>query len=127
MKFADFDMGSLAGKSVLVTAPGVKPWLLYSRKGKKRVERATLGKSYPLADAEYSFKIENILDGAIVKTDWKNKSESLLHPAVVATVEQDGTGRQIVLELNKPFHHRTKFGTLVILYRRNPAPTGLEG
>ncbi len=124
MKFADFDLGSLAGKSVLVTAPGVKPWLLYSRKGKKRVERASFGKSYPLTDAAYSFKIENIIDGAIVKTDWKNKSESLLHPAIVATVEQDGAGRQIVLELNKPSHHKTEFGTLVLLYRRNPAPAG---
>ncbi|MHC4701779.1 MAG: hypothetical protein ACYTFQ_14530 [Planctomycetota bacterium] len=127
MKFTDFDLGSLAGKSVLVTAPGVKPWLLYSRKGKKRAERASLGKSYPLADAAYSFKIENIIDGAIVKTDWINKSESLLHPAIVATVEQGGAGRQIVLELNKPSHHKTEFGTLVLLYRRNPAPAGSKG
>lgn len=127
MKFTDFDLGSLAGKSVLVAAPGVQPWLLYSRKGKKRVERASLGKSYPLADPAYSFKIENIIDGAIVKTDWTNKSESLLHPAIVATVEHGGAGRQIVLELNKPSHHRTEFGTLVLLYRRNPAPAGSKG
>lgn len=124
MKFAALDLSSLTGKSILITAPGVKPWLLYSRKGKKRLERASLGKSYPLADASYSFTIENIIDGAIVKTDWKNKSESLLHPAVVVTVGQDGAGRQIVLELNKPSHHRTEFGTLVLLYRRNPAPLG---
>jgi len=127
MKFANIDLSSLTGKSILITAPGVKPWLLYSRKGNKRLERASLGKSYPLADASYSFRIENIIDGAIVKTDWKNKSESLLHPAVVATVEQDGGGRQIVLELNKPSHHRTEFGTLVLLYRRNPAPPGSKG
>jgi len=127
MKFSDLDLNSLTGRSVLITAPGVKPWLLYSRKGKKRLERASLGKSYPLADASYSFRIENIIDGAVIKTDWKNKSESLLHPAVVATIEQDGAGRQIVLELNKPSHHRTKFGTLVLLYRRNPAPLGSKG
>jgi hypothetical protein len=127
MKFADLHPDSLKGKSTLITASGAKPWLLYSSKGKKRVERAYLGKSYPLADASYSFRIENIIDGAIIKTDWKNKSESLLHPAVVATVEQDGTGRQIVLELNKPSHHKTEFGTLVLLYRRNPAPVGSKG
>ena len=127
MKFADFDAGVLAGKSVIIASPGVKPWLLYSKKGKKRVERASLGKSYPLADAAYSFKIENIINGAIVKTDWKNKSESLLHPAIVATVEQGGAGRQVVLELNKPSHHRTEFGTLVLLYRRNAAPDGSKG
>ena len=124
MKFADFNLDSLTGKSVLITAPGIKPWLLYSKKGKKRLERTSPGKSYPLADASYSFKIENIIDGAIIKTDWKNKSESLLHPAIVAKVEQDGAGRQIVLELNKPSHHKTEFGTLVLLFRRNPAPAG---
>jgi hypothetical protein len=127
MKFADLHPDSLAGKSTLITAPGAKPWLLYSSKGKKRVERASLGKSYPLADASYSFRIDNIIDGAIIKTDWKNKSESLLHPAVVATVEQNGAGRQVVLELNKPSHHKTEFGTLVLLYRRNPAPAGSKG
>ncbi|MBL7186699.1 MAG: hypothetical protein ISS70_10280 [Phycisphaerae bacterium] len=127
MKFADLDLSSLTGKTIIITAPGVKPWLLYSRKGKRQMERASLGKSYPLADASYSFTIENIIDGAVIKTDWKNKSESLLHPAVVATLEQDGAGRQIVLELNKPSHHRTEFGTLVLLYRRNPAPLGSKG
>jgi hypothetical protein len=96
-KFADPDLDSLTGKSVLITAPGVKPRLLCSKKGKKRLERASLSKSYPLVDASYSFKIENVIDGAVVKTDWKNKSESLLHPAIVATAEQDGAGRQIVL------------------------------
>ena len=127
MKFAALDLASLSGKSILITAPGVKPWLLYSRNGKKQLERASIGKSYPLADASYSFTIENTTDGAILKTDWKNKSESLLHPAIVATIEQGGAGRQIVLELNKPSHHRTEFGTLVLLYRRNAASGGSKG
>ncbi len=122
MKFTECDLNNAPGKSILIVAPGSKRWLLYSRRGKKRMEKASLGKSYPLADAGYSFKIENIVDGAIVKTDWANKSESLLHPAIVATVEQGGARRQTVLELNKPFHHKTEFGTLVLLYRRNPAP-----
>lgn len=122
MKFAECDLDGAPGKRILITAPGAKRWLLYSRRGKRRMEKATVGKSYPLADAGYSFKIENIVDGAIVKTDWKNKSETLLHPAIVATIEQGGAGRQIVLELNEPFHHRTEFGTLVLLYKRNTAP-----
>lgn len=126
MRFTECDLNDAAGKSILVTAPGSKRWLLYSRKGKKKMEKAALGKSYPLADAGYSFKIEDIIDGAIVKTDWKNKSETLLNPAIVATIEQDGAGRQTVLELNKPFHHRTEYGTLVLLYRRNPAPAVLK-
>jgi hypothetical protein len=124
MRFAALDLASLRDKSILITAPGVRPWLLYSRKGKKRLDRASVGQSYPLADPSYSFKIEDIIDKAILKTDWKNKSESLLHPAVVATVEQGGAGRQVVLELNKPSHHRTEFGTLVLLYRRKAASEG---
>jgi hypothetical protein len=123
MKFTECDLNVAAEKSVLITAPGSRRWLLYSRKGTKRMEKAALGKSYRLADAGYSFKIEEIVDGAIAKTDWKNRSETLLRPAVVATIEQNGASRQAVLEMNKPFHHKTEFGTLVLLYRRNPAPT----
>ncbi len=122
MEFAECDLNNATGKSILIVAPGSKRWLLYWRKGKKRMEKASLGKSYRLADAGYSFKIESIVDGSIVKTDWNNKSETLLHPAIVAAVEESGARRQAVLELNKPFHHKTEFGTLVLLYRRNPAP-----
>lgn len=122
MKFTECDLDGAAEKSILVTAPGQKQWLLYSRRGRKRMEEAALEKSYPLAEDGYSFKIESIVDGAIIKTDWTNKSESLMHPAIVATIEENGAGRQTVLELNKPSHHRTEFGTLVLLYRRSPAP-----
>lgn len=122
MKFTECDLDGASEKSILITAPGQKQWLLSSRKGAKRMEKAALEKSYPLAEAGYSFKIESIVDGAIIKTDWVNKSESLMHPAIVATIEEGGAGRQTVLELNKPFHHRTEFGTLVLLYRRSPAP-----
>jgi len=83
----------------------------------KRVERAALGRSYPFADKEYSFRIEKIVDGAIVKTDWTNGSERLLHPAVIATIKENGTSNQSVLELNKPIHYRIKSGMLVLLYR----------
>jgi hypothetical protein len=120
MKFADFDLRNVKGRYILVAAGGSKSWLLFSKKGKKQVERAVLGKLYPFADAEYSFRIEKIVDGATIKTDWKNNSESLLHPAIIATIEQNGTDRETVLELNKPFHHKTRFGTLVLLYRRRP-------
>jgi len=127
VKFTECDLNSTAGKSILITAPGSRRWLLYSRKGSRRTEKASLGKSYRLADSGYSFKIEEILDGAIAKTDWKNRSETLLRPAIVAMIEQDGGSRQAVLEMNKPFHHKTEFGTLVLLYRRNPAPAVPKG
>jgi hypothetical protein len=123
IRFSDFDLRSAKGKHILVVAPGYEPWLLLSKKGKKRVEKAVLGRSYPFAKEQYSFSIEKIIDGAIIKTEWKNNSENLLHPAIIATVEQNGTGHQTALELNRPLHHRTKFGTLVLLYRRRPEPS----
>ena len=123
MRFTDFDLRSAKGKHILVVAHGCEPWLLLSKKGKKRVEKAVLGRLYPFANEQYSFSIEKIMDGAIIKAEWNNNSENLLHPAIIAAVEQNGTGHQTVLELNRPFHHRTKFGTLVLLYRRRPEPS----
>ncbi len=123
MRFTDFDLSGAKGKHILVAASGTKPWLLSSKNRRKRAEKIVLGRFYPFANREYSFSIEKIMDEAIIKTDWKNNSESLLHPAIIATIEQNGTGgRQTVLELNKPVHYKTKLGTLVLLYRRRPTP-----
>jgi hypothetical protein len=121
MRFTDFDLHEATGKYILVVANGTKPWLLTSKKGKKFAEKAVLGRPYPFADKEYSFSIEKIIDGAIVKTDWINGSERLLNPAVIMTIKENGTAHQVVLELNKPIHHRLKSGMLVLLYRRTQA------
>lgn len=123
IRFADFDLHGSKGQYVLAVASGTQPWLLLSKKGKKSVERAVPGRRYPFADKEYSFSIEKIMDGAIVKTDWTNGSERLLNPAVIAEIKQDGTNQQAVLELNKPIHYRIKSGMLVLLYRRKQAST----
>jgi len=121
MRFADFDLAGAKGNYILVVASGTTPWLLMSKKGEKRAERAVFGNPYPFADNEYSFNIETIMDGAIVKTDWTNGSEKLLNPAVIAMIKQDSKNRQAVLELNKPIHYRIKSGMLVLLYRRTQA------
>ena len=121
MRFTDFDLHEATGKYILAVANGTKPWLLISKKGKKRAERAVLGRPYPFADKEYSFRIEKIIDGAIVKTDWTNGSERLLRPAVITTIKENDTRKQAVLELNKPIHHKMKSGMLVLLYRRTQA------
>lgn len=121
IRFTDFDLRGAKGKHILVVANGMKPWLLLSEKGEKRAEKAVVDRYYPFADKEYSFTIEQIIDKAIIKTEWKNNSDRLLHPAIIATIERNGSERQTVLELNRPFHHRTKFGTLVLLYRRRLA------
>ena len=121
LRFTDFDLRGAKDKHIIVVATGTKPWLLLSKKGGKRAEKAILGRSYSFADMQYSFSIENIVDGAIIKTDWANGSERLLRPAVIASIKQNGTSRQVVLELNKPIHHRMKSGMLVMLYRRTQA------
>lgn len=118
LRFADFDLREAKGKYIIVVASGTQPWLLLSKKGVKRAERIVLGHSYSFADMQYSFSIEKIVDEAIVKTDWANGSEKLLRPAVIATIKQNGTSRQIVLELDKPIHHKMESGMLVLLYRR---------
>jgi len=124
IRFSDFDLRGAEGKHILVVASGTTPWLLLSKNGKKRAEKAVIGRSYPFADKEYSFTIEKIMDGAIVKTDWTNGSETLLRPAVIATIKQNSKSRRTVLELNKPFHYRIKSGMLVLLYRCSQASSG---
>jgi hypothetical protein len=122
MRFVDFDLGELKGQYILAVASGTNPWLLLSKKGEKTVEKAILGHPYPFEDRDYSFSIEKIIDGAIIKTDWANGSDKLLHPAVIATIKQNDKEQQAVLELNKPIHFKMKSGTLVLLYRRTQAP-----
>jgi hypothetical protein len=123
MRFTDFDLSDTKGDHIVAVASQTQAWLLTSEKGRKHLEKAVLGRSYLFADREYSFNIEKILEGAIIKNLWKNNAERLLRPAVVATVQYDETGQQAVLELNKPFHLRTKSGVLVLLYRRRPSRT----
>lgn len=124
MRFTDVDLRGDQGSYILVVTGGVKVWVLSSNNGEKRVEEVVLGRSYPFANKEYGFTLETVMDEAIIKTEWKNGSERLLSPALVTTIEEKGTSSQTVLELNKPFHHKTKSGTLVLLYRRTPASIG---
>lgn len=120
IQFADFDAGRVEGRYFLVVAPGTTPWLIFPEKGKKKVEKAVIGCSYLFTNEDYSFDIEKIIDGAIVETKWKNNSEQLINPALITVIEQDGASHEIVLELNKPLHYQTDFGTLVLLYRHSP-------
>lgn len=124
MKFTDLKLGGSDGSYILVAASGSEPWLLYSKEGKSRVEKAIINRPYPFANKQYSFIIEKVFANAVIKTDWKNNSENLLHPAVVAEVDYDGTVQQAVLEFDKPYHHKSKYGTMVLLYRRKQGSSG---
>ena len=118
VRFTDFDLGGIGGRYILAAAPRSKPWLLLSKDGKTRAEKVVLGRQYLFANKEYSFAIEKLIHGATIKTHWKNGSENLLNPAVILTIKQSKTAQQVVLQLNKSSHHKTDFGTIVLLYRR---------
>ncbi|MHC4265885.1 MAG: hypothetical protein ACYSUK_08125 [Planctomycetota bacterium] len=120
LRFSDFYLGNVEGKYILATTRGGNSWLCFSQGGKTRVEKAELKKPYPFADKEYFFNLEEIIDGAVIKTDWKNNSDMLVNPAIIATIIQGDIEKQIVLEFNKPYHHKTELGTIVLLYRRKP-------
>jgi hypothetical protein len=119
-QFVDLHVEGDAGQHILVMAPGSQPHMLYREKDKKRIVPLEIGEAYPFGDKRYSFTVEQVLSGATVETVWKNARDVLLRPAVVATIAQGEQKQPVVLELNKPFHHRTTFGTLVVLYRRVP-------
>lgn len=124
MRYTDFNLGDDKSTYILAVARGTKAWLFVSNNKGRRAQRAILGRFYPFANKAYAFSIERIMDGAIIKTQWKNNSERLLRPAVVATIAESGESRQAVLELNKPLHHKTESGMLVLLYRRRPVSVG---
>ncbi|MHC4131575.1 MAG: hypothetical protein ACYSSP_06145 [Planctomycetota bacterium] len=120
LSFADFDLGGVQGKYILTTICRDGSWLFSYQNGKVHVENAEIGRSYPFAHKEYFFRIEEIIDSAVIRTDWKNNSEKLLNPAIIAMIVQGDIEKEITLEFNKPYHHKTELGTIVLLYRRKP-------
>ncbi|UCC97826.1 MAG: hypothetical protein JSW66_18520 [Phycisphaerales bacterium] len=124
MRYTDFNPGDDKSAYILAVASGTKAWLFLSNNKGWRAQKAVPGRFYPFADKEYAFSIERIMDRAIIRTEWKNNSERLLCPAVIATITEGGESQQAVLELNKPLHHKTKSGMLVLLYKRRPVSAG---
>lgn len=120
VRFLDFHLEPDAGQYILAVAEGLDPWLLYLEDGRRRVQQAKIGQRYPFKDSRYSFAIEQVRFGASVEQRWKNGSDVLLHPAIIATISEGAATQQVVLEQNKPYHHQSASGTLVALYRRVP-------
>jgi hypothetical protein len=118
VQFTDFDIGTTPGNYVFVVAQGSEPWLFCFRDGKKHAEKAKLKYEYPFAQKTYTFSIEDFSNSANIKNEWKKGSEELLAPAIIASIEENKIRKQLVLELNKPNHHNSASGTMVILYRR---------
>lgn len=118
VQFTDFDIGTTPGNYVFVAAQGSEPWLFYSKESKKHAEKAKLKNEYPFAQKTYTFSIEDFSNSANIKNNWKKGSEELISPAIIASIEENETKKQLILELNKPNHHNSASGTMVILYRR---------
>ncbi len=119
-RFLDFHMSAAANRYLLLATPGPQSHLLYFKDGKKQTEPVEVGKRYDFNDKRYSFAVEEVRPGARLETAWRNGSEMLLHPVIVATITQGNAEQQVVLELGQPFHHKTTMGTLVVLYRHVP-------
>jgi len=120
VRFVDFQVEPEAGHYLLVVAPGFPPHVLCMKDGTKVVKQVEPGQRLPFQDARYLFAVEELRYGAAVETRWTNGSDMLLHPAVMATICQGDATEEVVLEQNKPCHHKTGSGTLVVLYRRIP-------
>ncbi len=116
--FTDFDIGTTPGNYILVAKEGSEPWLFYIKDGRKHAEQVKLKHEYPFTQKAYTFSIEEFANSAYIKNTWKKGSEELLAPAIIASIEENKTSSQLVLEFNKPNHHRSASGTMVLLYRR---------
>jgi len=118
VQFTDFDIGTTPGNYILVAAQGSEPWLFYFKDGRKHAEQAKLKHEYPFAQKAYTFSIEELSISANIKNNWKKGSEELLSPAITVSIEENETRKQLILEFNKPNHHKSASGTMVLLYRR---------
>ena len=118
VEFTDVDLGTQPGNYMILVPSKGKPQILFSRDGTKQAEEVKLSSPYPLAKEGYSFMIDEIFSDVVLKQRWKNNRNQLLNPALIASVDRDGTKEQVVLELNKPQHLRTASETIVLLLRR---------
>ena len=118
IQFTDFDIGTSPGHYILVAKEGSEPWLFYLKEGRNYAEKVKLKHEYPFTQKMYTFSIEDFAISANIKKTWKKGSEELRAPAIIASIEENKTSNQLILELNKPNHHRSASGTMVLLYRR---------
>ena len=118
VEFVDIDPGNNEGNYILTASSANKAWLVFSKEGKTVTEKVELGKKYLFVRKEYSFSIDKIVTDAVVKANWKNESEELLHPAIVVEIEHKDMKQEMVLELNRPFHQETDLGMLILTYKQ---------
>ncbi|MHC4741487.1 MAG: hypothetical protein ACYS8Z_06235 [Planctomycetota bacterium] len=104
LEFTDFDLGSTKGQYIIASAGKDKSWMLSRKDGKINIEKIDPEKSYLFTNEAYSFRVKNATANAAIKEEWKNGAESLLSPAIIATMKKGKTSEQVILQLNKPAH-----------------------
>ncbi|MDD5458014.1 MAG: hypothetical protein PHF37_01275 [Phycisphaerae bacterium] len=122
--FTDFDLGGKEGRYIIAVLPESKSWLFLFKDGKNQAATDILGKSFVFTKEGYSFVIEDVVSQAGIETSWKNNSENLQHPAIIAFIGYGDMMQDIVLEYNKPYHYNAESGTIVLLYRQRAKPSG---
>ena len=106
------------GYYTIVSANASDSWVLWFDGEKFISEKLKLVKDYPFSNEAYTFNIEKLVDNAAIETYWKNNSDSLSYPALIGEISHGDEEHEFVLELNKPFHDKTSFGRLTLLYKK---------
>lgn len=126
VEFSNYYLGQTDGKYLLVVGRDMQARLLFYRDGLPLVEPVKPGHSYAFSRKGYSFCVEEIIPDAVIKNVWKNRSDRLIRPALIGTLDSGRIKKQVVLEFNKPYHYKTESGTLVLIYRQRTQPPGKQ-
>jgi len=123
--FSNYYLGKTDGKYLLIVGDAQRARLLFYKDDMPVMEPVQLGRSYAFAQAGYGFNVEETVQDAIVRNVWKNRSDRLMRPALIGSLDSGRVQKQVVLEFNKPYHFKTESGTLVLIYRQRVPPPKL--
>ena len=117
IEFNDLDPGPGEDRHFLVKSRTSETWLYFVRGKEGKIEKAVPGKSYAFRNEAYSFVLNSVVAVGTLKKTWKNQSDTLENPALIASVEYDGTALEEVFEIDQPSHNKTPYGVMVALFR----------
>ncbi|RKY07244.1 MAG: hypothetical protein DRP66_07180 [Planctomycetota bacterium] len=121
-EFTAFDFGKKAGRYILAGAADSELWIMFFKDGKVVAEKARTGKDYPLSDAKYAVAIKEYYGSGIIKDEWKNGDESLVRPAIIATVQKGQKEKEMVLEMGKRGRYSDDDEAITLLFGRKANP-----
>lgn len=125
IEFKEIDTGGEQGNYIVLAAPNAEARIVFIKDEKLVIEKVELGRDYQFLRKGYTFSIERIVGSAVIETKWTNVSQELSSPAVIAEIIYNDSKQEVVLELNKPFHKESSFGTMFLIYRNQGAPSGM--